>query len=234
MLEVENLWVRYGRVPAVRGVSFDVAEGELVGLIGPNGAGKTSSLKACVGLLPFADGDVRLEGRSLAGKSPQQVLDLGMALVPEGRQVFGSLTVAENLQVGATTRRRDAGVATEIEDLLTSFPGLRKHYRAHAGRLSGGEQQQLAIARALLARPRLLILDEPSLGLAPKMVDTVFEVLKDLRTRGITVLLVEQNVVRAMEFVDRFYVLRAGEVATSATHDSLADEDDLMHTYLGL
>jgi branched-chain amino acid transport system ATP-binding protein len=233
MLEVEDLWVHYGSLPAVRGVSFDVREGEIVGLIGPNGAGKTTTLKAVIGLLKATRGAVRLDGQPVTELGPEAMLARGVALVPEGRQVFGTLTVAENLRLGATLLEDRSDLDAEIERMLDVFPGLRKHHKAMAARLSGGEQQQLAIARALLAKPRLLLLDEPSLGLAPQVIDIVFEVLAGLREQGITVLLVEQNVVRTMEFVDRFYVLRTGTVSVSGDQGSLGSEEELMQRYLG-
>ncbi|MCW3003781.1 MAG: transporter related protein [Conexibacter sp.] len=233
MLKVENLEVRYGRVTAVRGVSFEVAQGEFVGLIGPNGAGKTSTLAALTGLLQPAAGSVTFEGESLLGQTPERIVRRGVSLIPEGRQIFGTLTVAENLSLGATSRRDREGVAADLERELERFPILRRYYGTPAGRLSGGEQQQLAIARALLGRPRLLLLDEPSLGLAPLVIDAVFDVLTGLRDEGVTIVLVEQNAARTVEVADRCYVLRNGAVALSGSSDDILATADLAAAYLG-
>jgi branched-chain amino acid transport system ATP-binding protein len=233
MLKVENLEVRYGRVTAVRDVSFEVAQGEFVGLIGPNGAGKTSTLSALTGLLQPTAGAVTFEGESLLGQTPERIVRRGVSLIPEGRQIFGTLTVAENLSLGATSRRDREGVAADLERELERFPILRRYYTTPAGRLSGGEQQQLAIARALLGRPRLLLLDEPSLGLAPLIIDAVFDVLTSLRDEGVTIVLVEQNAARTIEVADRCYVLRNGAVALSGSSDDILATADLAAAYLG-
>jgi branched-chain amino acid transport system ATP-binding protein len=233
MLKVENLEVRYGRVTAVRGVSFEVAQGEFVGLIGPNGAGKTSTLAALTGLLQPAAGSVTFEGESLLGQTPERIVRRGVSLIPEGRQIFGTLTVAENLSLGATSRRDREEVAADLERELERFPILRRYYGTPAGRLSGGEQQQLAIARALLGRPRLLLLDEPSLGLAPLVIDAVFDVLTGLRDEGVTIVLVEQNAARTVEVADRCSVLRNGAVALSGSSDDILATADLAAAYLG-
>jgi branched-chain amino acid transport system ATP-binding protein len=233
MLKVENLEVRYGRVTAVRDVSFEVAEGEFVGLIGPNGAGKTSTLAALTGLLQPAAGSVTFDGESLLGQTPERIVRRGVSLIPEGRQIFGTLTVSENLSLGATSRRDRDGVEADLERELERFPILRRYYDTPAGRLSGGEQQQLAIARALLGRPRLLLLDEPSLGLAPLVIDAVFDVLTSLRDEGVTIVLVEQNAARTIEVADRCYVLRNGTVALSGSSDDILATADLAAAYLG-
>jgi branched-chain amino acid transport system ATP-binding protein len=233
MLKVEHLEVRYGRVAAVRDVSFDVAAGEIVGLIGPNGAGKSSTLAAITGLLAPTQGSVLLDGESLLGQTPERIVRRGVSMIPEGRQIFGTLTVAENLSLGSVVRSDRAAVAADLERELERFPVLRRYYDAPAGRLSGGEQQQLAIARALLGRPRMLLLDEPSLGLAPLVIDAVFEVLEQLREEGVTIVLVEQNAARTIEVADRCYVLRNGSVALTGTSDALIEEADMTAAYLG-
>jgi branched-chain amino acid transport system ATP-binding protein len=233
MLSVEGLEVRYGRVAAVRDVSFEVGEGEFVGLIGPNGAGKSSTLAAICGLRAPAAGTVRFHGESLLGQTPEQIVRRGVSLIPEGRQIFGTLTVAENLSLGTAARRDREGVAADLERELERFPILRKYYNSPAGRLSGGEQQQLAIARALLGRPRLLLLDEPSLGLAPLVIDAVFDVLTKLREEGVTIVLVEQNAARTIEVADRCYVLRNGSIALSGTSAEILATADVTAAYLG-
>jgi branched-chain amino acid transport system ATP-binding protein len=233
LLEVQELEVRYGKVAAVSGVSMDVSPGEVVGLIGPNGAGKTSTLSAIFGLVPVAGGSVTFEGRPVAGRPPEEIVRLGLALVPEGRHIFGTLTVAENLALGAVTRSDRAEVARETDELCERFPVLGRYRAQQAGQLSGGEQQQLAIARALLSRPKLLLLDEPSLGLAPLVIDLIFDVLGELRERGVTILLVEQNAARTVAFADRTYVLRSGRLAASGTREELRGHVDLAEVYLG-
>jgi branched-chain amino acid transport system ATP-binding protein len=234
MLTIDELRVSYGRVPALHGISLHVEEGEVVALVGPNGAGKTTTLSAIFGLVQPAGGTIMFEGESLVGATPERILRRGLALVPEGRHILGTLTVAENLQLGTTARRdRDAAEA-DLARMLERFPMLRSYYSASAGNLSGGEQQQLAIARALLSRPRLLLLDEPSLGLAPVMIDVVFDTLEELRNEGVTILLVEQNAARAVEFADRAYILRTGRVAHSGTRDEILQMEDFETAYLGV
>jgi branched-chain amino acid transport system ATP-binding protein len=234
MLEVRDLAVQYGRVAAVRGVSLHVGEGEVVGLIGPNGAGKTSVLSAIAGVVPAAAGSIEFEGRTILKQPPEAIVEAGISLVPEGRRIFATMTVADNLALGTTVRRDDDGGQAAIERMLELFPVLRRTYRSSAGMLSGGEQQQLAIARALLSNPRLLLLDEPSLGLAPLVVDQVFEVLDQLRGTGVTILLVEQVAARTAAFADRTYVLRTGTVAFSGTRDELVAQVDFAAAYLGV
>jgi branched-chain amino acid transport system ATP-binding protein len=234
VLEIDDLWFSYGSISALRGVSLTVGEGEIVGLIGANGAGKTTTLAAVAGLLEPRRGDVTFEGQSLRGAGPERVVRRGISLVPEGRDIFGSLSVAENLMLGATIRRDRREVAADRDRMVERFPVLGDYYARPAAKLSGGEQQQLAIARALMARPRLLLLDEPSLGLAPLVVDRVFEILAELRGDGVTVLLVEQNAARTIAFADRTYVLRTGEIAASGTAAELADDTDIADLYLGV
>ena len=234
MLKVENLDVRYGSSQAVNGISLEVDEGELVGLIGSNGAGKTTTLSAIFGLVHPAKGSITFEGQSLIGRAPEEIVALGIALVPEGRHIFASLTVAENLRLGGTPRKDRAGFQGDLMRVFELFPILEECYGRSAGKLSGGEQQQLAIARALLSRPRLLLLDEPSLGLAPRVIDLVFDALAELKTQGVTVLLVEQNAARTVAFADRSYLLRRGRVALSGTRDELVGQVDLAYAYLGV
>ena len=234
MLTVTDLSARYGRVTALRSVSVNVGQGEIVAIVGPNGAGKSTTLAAITGIVRPSGGAIELEGRSLLGLAPERIVRLGIALVPEGRQIFSSLSVAENLELGTTPRRDRAAAREDLERELDRFPVLRTYYRTSAAKLSGGEQQQLAIARALLSRPKLLLLDEPSLGLAPIMIDRVFETLEQLRESGVTVLLVEQNATRAVALADRSYVLRTGRVGLSGTREELLQTADFAAAYLGL
>jgi branched-chain amino acid transport system ATP-binding protein len=234
MLTIDDLRVNYGRVPALHGVSLKVEPGEVVALVGPNGAGKTTTLSAIFGLVAPVGGSIEFEGQSLVGSSPEQILRRGLALVPEGRHIFGTLTVAENLLLGSTARSDRQEAAADLERMLELFPVLRSYYSSAAGTLSGGEQQQLAIARALLSRPRLLLLDEPSLGLAPVVIDTVFDVLEELRNEGVTMLLVEQAAARAVEFADRAYILRTGRVAHAGTREEILRMENFETAYLGV
>ena len=231
MLELEGIDVRYGRVAAVRGLTLVVAAGEIVGLIGPNGAGKSSTLHAIVGAIPVAAGDIRLEGRSLKGLRPEDVARLGIALVPEGRRIYSELTVEENLRLGLASRGRN-GERVSFDRIFELFPVIREMRRRTAGALSGGQQQQLAIARALAAGPRLLLLDEPSLGLAPKVVDTVFAALEAIRETGVTILLVEQRAQRTVAFSDRTYLVANGELRLELTPADAADTDRMVAAYL--
>jgi branched-chain amino acid transport system ATP-binding protein len=230
-LELEALEVRYGPVAAVRDVSLRVARGEIVGLIGPNGAGKSTTLHAITGLVPLHGGDVRLNGRSLRGFAPEAVARAGVTLVPEGRRIFGGLTVEENLRLGLAARRdRDGGET--MAEVYGLFPMLLASRRRQAGALSGGQQQQLAIGRALLARPDVLLLDEPSLGLAPKAVDAVFETLEAIRERGVTILLVEQRAQRTVALADRTHVLANGELRMTLGPADAGDTAKLVAAYL--
>jgi len=230
-LAVESLSVRYGAVDAVRGLSLEVRPGEIVGLIGPNGAGKSSTLHAIMGAAPIVGGDVKLGGASLAGRRSEDVARLGVALVPEGRRIFGELTVEENLRLGLAARRTRGGGGA-LERAYELFPILREFRSRHAGALSGGQQQQLAIGRALVAEPDVLLLDEPSLGLAPKIVDVVFETLGRIRDDGLAVLLVEQRAQRTVAFADRSYVLANGELRLTLGPEDAGDTERLVAAYL--
>ena len=234
LLEVENLHVHYGRIAALRGISLSVAEGEIVCIVGPNGAGKSTTLLSISSVLSPTQGDISFEGQSIIGTPPEQVATLGISQVPEGRHIFTSLTVDENLQVGAATRRDNDDVRRDYERVLDLFPILAERRRQSAGKLSGGEQQMLAIARSLMTNPRFLTIDEPSLGLAPRIVDQVYEVLVDLRkSRGLTLLLVEQSSERALKAADRLYVLRSGEIQLEGKTADLQDGKAVHEAYFG-
>jgi branched-chain amino acid transport system ATP-binding protein len=230
-LAVEELEVRHGAVRAVRGLSLEVDGGEIVGLIGPNGAGKSSTLHAIMGLVRPAAGDIRLHGESVAGRNPEDVARRGIALVPEGRRIFAELSVDENLQLGLAGRRRRNGVETDLERIYELFPIVKEFRKRQAGALSGGQQQQLAIARALVADPEVLLLDEPSLGLSPKMVEVVFEVLEEIRARGLAILLVEQRAQRTVALADRSYVMSNGSLRLTLGPESAADTETLVAAY---
>jgi branched-chain amino acid transport system ATP-binding protein len=230
MLDVRGLEVRYGPVSAVRDLTLRVGKGEIVGLIGPNGAGKSTTLHAITGLVAAHSGDVRLDGESIRGRSPEKVAHAGIALVPEGRRIFADFTVEENLRLGlAARRRRNGGALAEAYDL---FPILREYRRRQAGVLSGGQQQQLAIGRALVAGPAVLLLDEPSLGLAPTLVDQVFETLERIRDRGIAILLVEQRAQRTVALANRTHVLTNGELRMTLGPDDADETDKMIAAYL--
>ena len=230
-LALDGLAVRYGAVDAVRGVSLDVGRGEIVGLIGPNGAGKSSTLHAVMGAAPVVGGEIRLDGVSLVGRRSEDVARRGVALVPEGRRIFGELTVEENLRLGLAARR-SGSAGDGLARAYDLFPVLREFRSRHAGVLSGGQQQQLAIGRALAADPDVLLLDEPSLGLAPKVVDVVFEALAQIRDAGLAVLLVEQRAQRTVALADRSHVLANGELRLTLGPDDAADTDRLVAAYL--
>ena len=232
MLEVKALEVAYGGIKAVKGIDLEVREGELVTLIGANGAGKTTTLKALAGLLRPSSGAVYYKGRNLTGTPTHVLVQLGVALVPEGRGVFGRLTIEENLAMGAYARR-DGGVARDIERAYALFPRLAERRRQAAGTLSGGEQQMLAIARALMSRPTLLLLDEPSMGLAPLMVQKIFETIRTVAAEGVTLLLVEQNAKLALELCSRGYVMESGTIALSGEARDLLSNPQVRHAYLG-
>jgi branched-chain amino acid transport system ATP-binding protein len=233
VLHVESLVVRYGPIMAVRGVSLAVEAGEIVALVGPNGAGKTSLMHALAGVVPAASGSIRLDGIDIAGWASERLAAAGLMLVPEGRGILASLTVAENLRLGTTTRKRDPRVAEDLRMMGELFPVLRERSSQPAGRLSGGEQQQLAIARALMARPRLLLLDEPSLGLAPMLIELVYETIRLLREQGLTILVVEENATRALAAADRIYVMRTGAIVLAGSTATLRQSSDLEAAYFG-
>jgi branched-chain amino acid transport system ATP-binding protein len=231
-LELRDLEVAYGGVPAVHGLSLTVAPGEIVGLIGPNGAGKSTTLHAIMGLVPAQGGDVLLDGTSIRGRPPEAVARSGVALVPEGRRLFAELTVEENLRLGLAGRPSREGAEEDLAAVVELFPIVDEFKHRHAGALSGGQQQQLAIARALVARPSVLLLDEPSLGLAPTVVDLVFATLRAIRERGLGILLVEQRAQRTVALADRTHVLANGELRLTLTPDDAADTDRMVAAYL--
>jgi branched-chain amino acid transport system ATP-binding protein len=231
-LAVEGLTVRHGAVDAVHDLSFEVAPGEIVGLIGPNGAGKSSTLHAVMGLVRPAAGSVRLGGVELAGRRPEDVARSGIALVPEGRRIFAELTVEENLRLGMAARGGEGSEKRALRDVYDLFPVVYDFRRRHAGALSGGQQQQLAIARALVAEPKVLLLDEPSLGLAPKIVDLVFDTLAGIRDRGLAVLLVEQRAQRTVALASRTHVIATGRLRLTLTPDDAADTRTMVAAYL--
>jgi len=231
MLELDELVVRYGSVPAVRGLNLAVERGELVGLIGPNGAGKSSTLHAIMGVVAVAGGDVRFAGQSIRGRAPEVIARAGIALVPEGRRIFGGLSVEENLRLGLSARRRN-GAVDPLAAAFELFPMLADARDRQAGALSGGQQQQLAIGRALVAAPDVLLLDEPSLGLSPTVVDAVFAALAAIRDRGVTVLLVEQRAQRTVALADRTLVLANGELRLTLTPADAGDTEKMIAAYL--
>jgi branched-chain amino acid transport system ATP-binding protein len=233
VLTIQGLVCRYGKVEAVRGLSMEARQGELVTLIGANGAGKTTTLKAISGLLTPAAGRIVFLGEDITGASARRILELGIAHCPEGRRVFPYMTVAENLEMGSYRRSDAQGIAADLEAIYTRFPILNQRRRQAAGTLSGGEQQMLAISRALMSSPKLVLFDEPSLGLAPTLVEHTFAIIKDIRARGVTVVLVEQNAFAALELSDRCYVLEQGRVALSGTGAELIDNPHVKRAYLG-
>jgi branched-chain amino acid transport system ATP-binding protein len=230
-LAVDGLWVRHGAVDAVRGLSLEVGRGEIVGLIGPNGAGKSSALHAIMGLVPPVAGEVRLDGKSVVGRSPEDVARRGIALVPEGRRIFAELTVEENLRLGFAARRTRDALDDDLRRVYELFPVVGETKNRQAGALSGGQQQQLAIARALVADPQVLLLDEPSLGLAPKIVDLVFAALEEIRDRGIAILLVEQRAQRTVALADRSHVLSNGRLSLTLGPEAASDTQTLVAAY---
>jgi branched-chain amino acid transport system ATP-binding protein len=233
ILELHGLEVAYHGVPAVRDLSLSVSRGEIVGLIGPNGAGKSTTLHAVMGLVRTARGDIRFSGRSIRGRAPERVARAGVALVPEGRRIYPHLTVDENLKLGFAAARRRGSRAKILGELRELFPVLGRYRKHLGGVLSGGEQQQLAIARALAAEPELILLDEPSLGLAPTVVDAVFDALVRIRERGVTTLLVEQRAQRTVALADRTYVLANGELRATFGPEDADDTDRLVAAYFG-
>ena len=233
LLEVSDLQVNYGLIKAIRGVDFHVDAGEIVALIGANGAGKTTIMHALSGLIPKAAGRVLFDGEDITATPAHKLVPLGMAQVPEGRRIFQELTVAENLTLGAYTRRDRAENAATLEDIFTHFPILKERQKQVAGTLSGGEQQMLAIGRALMSHPKLLLLDEPSMGLSPLYVTTIFRMIEEINRRGTTVLLVEQNAKQALSVANRAYVLEIGEITRTGTGEELLGDDSIRRAYLG-
>lgn len=234
MLSVSNLRVSYGAIRALHGISLRVEKGEIVTLIGCNGAGKTTTLRAISGLVRSSGGSVSYEGSDITRVKPHELVRMGIAHSPEGRGVFANLTVEENLELGAYARSDHAAIAQDKEKGLTLFPRLRERLRQQAGTLSGGEQQMLAMARALMARPRMLLLDEPSLGLAPQVVSTIFQIIREINAAGTTILLVEQNAHMALKVAHRAYVLETGEIAMEGQAQELAASDEVRKAYLGV
>jgi branched-chain amino acid transport system ATP-binding protein len=233
LLTVKGLKVAYGGIQAVKGVDLEVREGELVTLIGSNGAGKTTTMKAITGTLPLVDGDIEYLGKSIRGKGAWDLVKEGLAMVPEGRGVFTRMSITENLQMGAYIRRDTGAIADDIDMVFSIFPRLKERRDQLAGTMSGGEQQMLAMGRALMSRPKVLLLDEPSMGLSPIMVDKIFEVVKDVYARGVTVLLVEQNASRALGIADRGYVMESGLLTMSGPAKELLVDPRVRAAYLG-
>ncbi len=233
LLSIKGLKVAYGGIEAVKGIDLHVNEGELVTLIGSNGAGKTTTMKAITGTLPILEGDIHYLGQSIRGKGAWDMVKEGLAMVPEGRGVFTRMTILENLQMGAHVRRDQAGIADDLEKMFSLFPRLRERKDQLAGTLSGGEQQMLAVGRALMSRPKVLLLDEPSMGLSPIMVDKIFEVVRDVSARGVTILLVEQNASRALSIADRAYVMESGLVSMDGDAKALLVDPRVRAAYLG-
>ena len=233
LLKVTGLRVAYGGIQAVKGVDLEVHEGELVSLIGSNGAGKTTTMKAITGLLPMNDGDIQYLGKSIKGKSEWEMVREGLVMVPEGRGVFARMTITENLQMGAYTRDDKAGILEDIERMFNIFPRLRERKDQLAGTMSGGEQQMLAMGRALMSRPKVLLLDEPSMGLSPIMVDKIFEVVGDVYKLGVTILLVEQNASRALQMANRGYVMESGLITMTGEGAALLHDPRVRAAYLG-
>jgi branched-chain amino acid transport system ATP-binding protein len=235
LLRLNDLSVHYGRIAAVQHLSLEVNKGELVGLVGHNGAGKSTTLWTVTGVLRPSSGKIEFDGGSIVGLSPDAILRLGIALVPENRRIFGRLTVGENLRIGTSARKDRRQAETDLKKMCERFEALGQFFDRRGSTLSGGEQQQLAIARALLARPKLLLLDEPTLGLAPLMVDRVFDILAELKQEGVTILLVEQNAARTIEVADRTYVMRSGgRIAFHGTQKELAEVGDFETAYIGM
>jgi branched-chain amino acid transport system ATP-binding protein len=233
LLKVTGLKVAYGGIQAVKGVDFEVHEGELVSLIGANGAGKTTTLKAITGIQPVAAGDIEFLGKSIKGQGAWDLAHQGLVMIPEGRGTFTRMTIVENLQMGAYTRKDESTVAEDIEKVFEIFPRLKERAEQLAGTMSGGEQQMLAMGRALMAKPKVLLLDEPSMGLSPIMVDKIFEVVQTIHKQGVTMLLVEQNASRALSLADRGYVMESGEITMSGIARDLLTDPKVRAAYLG-
>ena len=233
LLKISGLEVAYGGINAVKGIDLEVREGELVSLIGSNGAGKTTTMKAITGLQPVRNGDIQFLGKSIRGKGAWDIARAGLVMIPEGRGIFTRMSIIENLQMGAFLRKDKAAVAQDMERMLELFPRLKERRAQLAGTMSGGEQQMLAIGRGLMARPRLLLLDEPSMGLSPIMVDKIFEVVQDVHQRGMTLLLVEQNASRALSIADRGYVMESGVITMQGEAGSMLEDPRVRAAYLG-
>ena len=233
LLKVSDVKVSYGGIQAVKGVSLEVREGELVSLIGSNGAGKTTTMKAITGLLSLGGGHIELAGKTIDGQGPWDLVQQGLAMVPEGRGVFTRMTIVENLQMGAYIRDDNAAIAEDIERVFTTFPRLKERRDQLAGTMSGGEQQMLAMGRALMCRPKVLLLDEPSMGLSPIMVDKIFEVIQEVSAQGVTILLVEQNASRALQIADRGYVMESGLITLSGNAHDMLHDPKVREAYLG-
>jgi branched-chain amino acid transport system ATP-binding protein len=233
LLKVSGLQVAYGGIQAVKGVDFEVREGELVTLIGSNGAGKTTTMKAITGLLPLKNGEIEYLGKSIRGRGPWDLVKEGLAMVPEGRGVFTRMTITENLQMGAHIRRDKVGIAQDMERVFTIFPRLKERKDQLAGTMSGGEQQMLAMGRALMTRPKEQLKHDPSMGLSPIMVDKIFEVVRDVHAQGVTILLVEQNASRALEIADRAYVMESGVISMQGDAGEMLNDPKVRAAYLG-
>ena len=233
LLKVSDVKVGYGGIQAVKGVSLEVREGELVSLIGSNGAGKTTTMKAITGLLPLGGGYIELAGKAIDGQGAWDLVQQGLAMVPEGRGVFTRMTIVENLQMGAYIRDDNAAIADDIERVFTTFPRLKERRDQLAGTMSGGEQQMLAMGRALMSRPKVLLLDEPSMGLSPIMVDKIFEVIQEVSAQGVTIVLVEQNASRALQIADRAYVMESGLITLSGDAHDMLHDPKVREAYLG-
>jgi branched-chain amino acid transport system ATP-binding protein len=233
LLTVSQLKVSYGGIQAVKGVDFEVREGELVSLIGSNGAGKTTTMKAITGTLPISGGDIEYLGRSIRGQGPWDLVKQGLAMVPEGRGVFTRMTIIENLQMGAYIRDDKDGIEADIDKMFAIFPRLKERRDQLAGTMSGGEQQMLAMGRALMSRPKVLLMDEPSMGLSPIMVDKIFEVVQDVFAQGVTILLVEQNASRALSIANRGYVMESGVITMTGEAKQMLNDPKVRAAYLG-
>ena len=233
LLQIKGLKVAYGGIQAVKGIDMQVHEGELVSLIGSNGAGKTTTMKAITGMLGANDGDIEYLGRSIKGRGPWDMVKEGLVMVPEGRGVFARMSITENLLMGAYTRKDPAGIAEDVEKVFGIFPRLKERKSQLAGTMSGGEQQMLAMGRALMARPKVLLLDEPSMGLSPILVDTIFQVVRDVYALGVTIVLVEQNASRALAIADRGYVMESGLLTMEGSGQDLLADPRVRAAYLG-
>ncbi len=233
MLSIQNLTTSYGQIKAIRGISLEVPEGKIVSLIGANGAGKTTTMRTIAGQLKPQGGSIVFRGQKIDGSKPHQIVKSGLALVPEGRQILGKMTVLENLEMGAFQRNDAQGIKDDMEKMMNWFPILRERLTQLGGTMSGGQQQMLAIARALMSRPKLLLLDEPSMGLAPIVVSDIFKVIKEINAEGTTVLIVEQNVKQALKIADYGYVLEAGQIVLDGTAESLLNDERVKEAYLG-